>query len=125
MKGALVPAAILPRFTSYAGPGSFATAPLEVTPFGRGDLVFWRGPLVGGAASDPFRVYFEESHDAIFWTEAATDLSQPVIAANRFDRLEVEFTKRWFRVRTELAGASGGIVGITMWLTGGLELRVQ
>jgi hypothetical protein len=125
MKGALIPAAILPRFTSYAGPGTFTTAPLDVTPFARAELVFGRGVRVGGAASDPFRVYFEESHDASVWTEAATSLSQPVTEAGRSDALTIEFTKRWFRVRTELLGASGGVVGITMWLTGGLDLRVS
>jgi len=118
---------MLPRFTSYVGAGTFATVPLEVTEFERAHLVFWRGPLVGGALTQPFVATFEESHDAYDWTEA--DLSrgsQPVDTDDTEEPYTVEFSKRWFRVKVVLGGdATAGVVGISLWMTGGMVRRVQ
>ena len=35
MQGSMVPVVLLPRFTTFVGAGSFATAPLDVTEFDR------------------------------------------------------------------------------------------
>ncbi|NUN52307.1 MAG: hypothetical protein HUU06_05910 [Planctomycetaceae bacterium] len=128
MIGALVPVAMLPRFTSHVGAGTFATVPMDVQAFDKAHLVFWRGPLVGGSASNPFRLWFEESHDATVWTEAAFG-TQPLTEANTTANAGLKvtgiLTKRWFRVRVVLAGDANGVVGITLWLTGALEMRVS
>lgn len=124
MTGSLVPIVVLPRFTSYVGAGSYTTEPLPMEGFDKGRVTFWRGPLVGGAASDPFRTYFEESQDAVTWTEAGTTPSQPVTAANTVGGFEVLFRKKWFRIRVELAADANGVVGISLWMVGELEQRV-
>lgn len=123
MFGAIVPAILLPRFTSYVGEGTYTTEPLAVETFDDGRLQFWRGPLVGGAVSNPFRAYIEESHDATDWTPADTSLSQPITTANTSSPCGVLFRKRWLRVRVELAADAEGVVGITLWLVGELKLR--
>lgn len=125
MIGELVSVVMLPRFTSYVGPGSYATAPLNVEEYFVATLTFWRGPLVGGAAVNPFRVYFEESHDAVAWTDAFTTPTPPVITAGTWDSYTVVLWKRWFRIRTELLADVSGVVGISLWMAGGMELRVS
>jgi hypothetical protein len=101
---------------------------MDVTAFDKAHLVFWRGPLVGGAASNPFRLWFEESHDANQWTAAGFG-TQPLTEANTTVNAGTKvtgiFVKRWFRVRVELAGDANGVVGITLWLTGSLERRIS
>ena len=124
MIGELVPAVLMPRFTSYVGPGSYATAPLDVEQYEVFDGAFGRGPLVGGAATDPFRVYFEESHDASTWTQCITVPAQPVTTANSTAPLSAQFHKRWFRVRVELLANASGVVAVTLWLAGGMQRRV-
>lgn len=125
MIGALVPAVLLPRFTSYVGEGTYTTVPMSVEAFDKGRVTFWRGPLVGGAASNPFRAYFEESHDAVTWTEAASTPSQPVTTPNTSAGYAISFKKRWFRIRVELLADAGDVVGISLWMVGALEARVD
>jgi hypothetical protein len=125
MVGELVPVVMLPRFTSYVGQGSFPTVPLDVEAYEFATVTFWRGPLVGGAASNPFRVYFEESHDAQTWTSAFTTPTPPVTTANATGSFTVVFAKRWFRIRTELLADVNGVVGISLWMAGGLQRRVK
>ncbi len=125
MIGALAPAVFLPRFTSYVGAGTYTTEPVPVETLDKGQVMFWRGPLVGGAASNPFRTYFEESHDAVTWTEAATTPSQPVTTVNTSGGFAIHFRKRWFRIRVELAANASGVVGISLWMVGELERRVD
>jgi hypothetical protein len=124
MIGALVPAVVLPRFTSYVGPGTFTTEPVPVDRFAMGRMLFWRGPLVGGAASNPFRTYFEESQDRVTWVEAATSVSQPVTTADTVGPVGVIFWRKWFRVRVVLAADASGVVGVSMWMVGELQQRV-
>ncbi|MCK6478981.1 MAG: hypothetical protein HUU06_00400 [Planctomycetaceae bacterium] len=125
MIGALVPIVLLPRFSSFVGAGTYTTEPIPVEGFDKGQLMFWRGPLVGGAPSNPFRTYFEESHDASAWSEAATTPSQPVTTANTLEGYAVHFKKRWFRIRVVLAANASGVVGISLWMVGELEQRVD
>lgn len=125
MKGPLVPVSVLPRFTSYVGPGTYLTVPLDVQGYDDGHLVFWRGPLVGGAASNPFRTWFEESHDAQVWTQIVTAPSSPVSTANASGDFVVPLTKRWFRVRVELAADANGVVAISLWMAGALNLQLD
>ena len=121
MIGELVPAVIMPRFTSYVGPGTYATVPLDVTEFPGGLVTFWRGPLVGGAASTPFQAIFEESQDAQVWRSTSPGT---VTTVNRSDPYAVLFGQRWFRVRVVLAADANGVVALSMWLSGAFERRV-
>ena len=120
MNGAIVPAVVLPRFTSYIGGGTFITEPMLVEEFLTFQGIVWRGPLVGGAASNPFRLYLEESLDASAATWAATS---PITTADAWSACGMFFTKKWFRVRVELAADTDGVVGITLWMVGELERR--
>jgi len=125
MRGPLVPVGVLPRFTSCVGPGTYETVPLDVQRYENGHFIFWRGPLVGGAALDPFRAWLEESHDAQVWTVAGTTPSQPFTTANTSGGIAVVITKRWFRVRVVLAADANGVVAISLWMAGTLDLRVD
>ena len=124
MTGELVPAVLLPRFSSFVGPGSFVTVPLDVTQYEVFDGFFGRGPLVGGAASNPFLVYFEESHDANAWTQCITAPAQPMDATDLPAAISVTIHRRWLRVRVELLADANGVVAVTLWLAGGLQRRV-
>ena len=120
MKGALVPAVILPRFTSYLGGGSYATPPMPVEEFKEGTFTFWRGPLVGGATLNPFYAHLEVSHDATVWVQMST-----ITMVNTATQVSTPFPRRWFRVRTELAADANGVVGISLWMAGVLERTVK
>ena len=122
MKGQIVSATLLPRFTSYVGPGTYATAPMDVQEFVGGLVTFWRGPLVGGANSNPFQAYFEESSDALAWT--VMNPPGTINGVNDTDNFELEFTQRWLRVRVVLAADANGVVALSMWLAGAIERRV-
>jgi len=119
MTGEMVPLVVLPRFTSYVGAGTFSTAPMDVSEFTGGEVTFWRGPLVGGAAMAPFTTHFEGSHDALNWTA----VSPPVTSANASSWFALPFPKRWFRVRVVLQADGSGVVGISLWLAGAIERR--
>ena len=119
MTGEMVPLVVLPRYTSYVGAGTFATAPMDVSEFAGGEVTFWRGPLVGGAAMAPFTTYFEGSHDALTWTT----ITPNVTTANTSSWIALPFTKRWFRVRVVLQADGSGVVGISLWLAGALQRR--
>lgn len=123
--GELVPVVMLPRFTSYVGPSMYATVPMRVEQFEFANVIFWRGPLVGGAASTPFQAYFEESHDAVTWTATNSSVSQPVTAVNQSDPVMLTFLKRWFRVRVDLRADAQGVVAISLWMVGALSRRVD
>lgn len=125
MVGPIVPVVLLQRITSYVGPGTFATAPLRVEEYDGAHVTFWRGPLVGGAASNPFRVWFEDSHDALTWvTIPPTPPGFPITTTNTIDSYPVPFSRRWFRIRVILAADANGVVGISLWMAGVLERRV-
>jgi hypothetical protein len=108
---------MLPRFTTYLGQGSFSTPPLAVEKYISGSFTFWRGPLVGGAALNPFQTYLEVSHDANTWVQ----MGATVTAANTSTKISTPLPGRWFRVRVELLGDANGVVALTMWMAGVFE----
>jgi hypothetical protein len=120
MIGELVPVTLLPRFTSFVGAGTYATPPLQVEAFDLASLTFGRGPRVGGAAQDPFRTWLEGSHDAQAWTT----LAGPISSASTVTSVGTPLSCRWLRVKVQLQGDAGGLVGITLWMSGGLRRRV-
>jgi len=129
--GRLVPVILFPRYSSLVGPGdegppdhSYKTAPVNVEPYANAKLTFWRGAMVGGAAMNPFKAYFEESHDALTWTEATVSPSQPVTTVNAVGDYVVSFAKRWFRIRIHTAANGSGVVSVSVWMAGVFETRV-
>jgi hypothetical protein len=121
MRGEIVPAVMLPRFTTYVGEGSYTTPPMAVEAYSEGIFTFWRGPLVGGAALDPFKAYLEVSHDANVWAVMGSAITVPDTSS----KVQTPFPRRWFRVRVDLLGDANGVVGITMWMAGVMERTVR
>ena len=130
MRGQTVPLILIPRFTGLVGNQDFTTPPLEVTPYALAALTLWRGPLVAQVSTTPtYAAFLEVSHDADTWF---TFPPGPA-GASGFDpggsttvggslQMTVNFLYRWFRVRIELRGTS---VGVTTYVTGTLEYRVE
>jgi hypothetical protein len=118
--GEIVPAILIPRFTSWVGPGTYTTAPMAVEDFAWSQVTLWVGPLLGGAASNPLGIYFEESHDAYNWSW----MLGPMTATDTAATYPLVFSKRWFRVRVVLAANAEGIVAITGWMNGAFRRRV-
>jgi hypothetical protein len=105
------------------GEGSYTSDALEVPRYEKAILTFWRGPLVGGGGTFPFRAYFEESQDGVDWYECDCTPTQPVTTTNTSEVYTIPFRKRWFRVRVALAANGSNVVAISTWLAGVLELR--
>ena len=118
MHGPLVPLVLIPRFTSYVGPGSYASVPLELSRYAFGSVTLWRGPLVG--SSPTYRAYLETSRDGVVWDTVFPIGWDP--GANNFEELPVAIMNRLFRIRVLLAGTGAAV---TNWCTGSLELRVE
>lgn len=125
--GPAVPFILIPRFTSYVGPGTYTTVPLETSRFAGAEVTVWRGPLVGDTgAGAGFELWVEGSHDANEWSRVAPPLPSPVISTpNTFDQLSVPTTYKWLRAHVDLAADTSDVVAITIWITGILNLRVQ
>jgi hypothetical protein len=121
MIGQLVPVVLLPRFTSFVGSGSFTTVPMNVEEYETGTVIFWRGKLVGGAASNPFTAYIEESHDAQLWVPLGPGA---ITTSDRSDDYLILLKRRWLRVRVELAADTNSLAGISLWMAGSLVGRV-
>ncbi len=111
MAGQAVPIVLIPRYTSYVGPSTFTTVPLEVTDYARACLTFFRG-----RCPTSFAAVFEESHDAAAWTNA---LGTTITTVDTSDQLSIPLTKRWFRVRINLSTSP-----ITCWASGLLTRRL-
>ena len=116
MKGTLVPVALVPRYSSYFGPESYATAPMNVEAYCKGTIALWRGPMPG---TDPeFTAFFEDSHDGVVWTPfdaEGEDPGEDEAVVVRFD-----LQRRWLRVRIVLAGTDSAV---SCFVVGNLELR--
>ena len=122
--GELVPLVMVPRYTTYIGASTFATAPMDVSGFDKAVLSFWRGRLAGDAGST-FSAVFEASHDAVAWTS----LGSAITTTNTSSIVSRDLIKRWLRLKITLTAVppgSGGsnTVAITCWAVGSLEVRV-
>jgi len=132
MIGELVPLVMIPRFTSFLGPTTFSTNPLDVSEYERSHLEFWRGELAGSAGSPvaTFTAHFEEANEPDppggAWTIVPTPgFTTPITTANANSLVTpLNFTKKYFRIRIVLTGTSTGHCGITCWAAGNLEKRI-
>jgi hypothetical protein len=115
--GELVPLVLIPRYTTYAGPGTFTTVAMDVTEYQSALVNVWRGVLNGTTPS--FAISFEESTDQVTWS-TCTNGSGGDPGEDTEDQYEPELKKRWFRAKIVTTGT--GFVG-TCWAVGFLELR--
>jgi len=101
MAGKRLPLILIPRFSTYAGAGDYATLGMSVTPFEEAVVNVWRGPLLGTGAF--INVTFEESADQDEWTQC---VGGETFAPNEGVETQKTCTlgKEWFRIRVTLAG---------------------
>ena len=121
MKGALVPVVFLPRYTTLLEFDTFTTVPLDVQPYCRGAITLWRGPLPAPSGSPTFEAMFEDSHDAVNWTELA---AVPELATDQPMVVSFLLNRRWLRLRVALDAGGSPVPGVTCWAVGMLEERV-
>jgi hypothetical protein len=128
MNGTLVPLVMVPRYTGYLGANTFSTLPLDVSAYRKATLEYWRGELAGSQLTTPatWTAHFEEASepDPIAWTALVTALT----TVNTTSLVELEFQRKYFRVRFVATAGSGGgasgLVAITVFVAGNLERRV-
>jgi len=123
-RGELVPIVLVPRFSSFFGAGEYATVPLDISAFAGGGATLWRGKMVG--TSPTFELYTESSHDGYAWFGYPIGGGGVPIPYDPGDdgsmEVGVGLQHRYFRVRIVLGGTDPGV---TCWLAGMLEYRVD
>jgi len=133
MTGELIPIALIPRFMTYLGMGTYVTIPVLVSDFKSLTLEFWRGTLAFSAVGGTFNAYLEESMDpdapvqqwSVLWSTGTPDAQT---------RVEVTLTRPYLRVRIVLGNSNYGqggysdtysCSGISCWAEGFMERRVS
>ena len=122
MIGEIVPVVMLPRFTSYLGEGTYTTVPLDVSEYAGAAIEFWRGKL-RSPATGTFAAYFEEASEP-WGSDGAWSTLDDFSTADASDLVEVEFSKKYFRIRIVLTDSTYHAVGITCWAAGSLQRRI-
>ncbi len=117
--GELVPAVLLPRYTTYCGAGTYTTIAMDVTEYQAAIMNVWRGVLNGGGA---VTFSFEESTDQVTWT-TCTNGSGGDPGADTEAQYTPELKKRWFRIKVAVTGSEP--VTLTCWAVGFLEMRLS
>jgi hypothetical protein len=133
MIGPLVPVTMVPRFTSFVGPGTYVTVPLDVAAYESIALEYWRGvlgfdPSSGSPATRPsFAAYLEEAHDA-YLPDADWATLWSTTTPNASGLVQVDLTRRFLRLRVVLASKTNpsvdNLVAITCWAAGSLVRRI-
>jgi len=115
MKATVQKQIIVPRFTSFAGAGTFATAPLNVRAFSEAYFMFLHVGVLTGTADD---VYVQESHDLETWTDIGAAL--PSFSYTN-DEAELRSLRlEWMRLRIVLSGTDPAM---TCWCVADLIRR--
>jgi len=120
MSGELVPLVLLPRYTTYAGAGTYTTIAMDVTEYQTAIVNAWRGVLNGAGAT--FGISFEESTDQVNWT-TCTNGSGGDPGPGSEAQYTPDLKKRWFRVKVVLTGTEP--VTVMCWAVGFLEMRIS
>ena len=103
---------LLARPTTFVGAATWCTMPLDVSGFGSIQFQLWRGPIRG---TGTFKVYFEESLDALAWalgpaTPVGYDPADSSTGGDpTFDNPQLfayAFRLRWFRLRVVTTGSA-------------------
>lgn len=127
MKGELVPLLMLPRFTSYVGPATYSTNPLDVSEYARANLEFWRGELAGSQVSptpSTFTAHFEGASEPDPAGGAWSAIVTAITSVNTYGIVELPLNRRFFRIRIVLTATPAGLCAITCWAAGNLERRI-
>lgn len=117
MAGELVPLVLLPRYSTYAGAGTFTTIGMEVPNYSSAIVNVWRGTIIG--TSGTFAVVFEESTDQLTWS-TCTNGSGGDPGADTEAQYTPTLSKRWFRIKVTTTGTD---VSVSCWAIGFLEMR--
>jgi hypothetical protein len=122
MPGELVPLVLLPRYTTFAGDGTFVTIAMDVTEYSTAIVNCWRGKLLG-TAGPSIALTFEESSDQVNWTTCGgTNVSAYDPGENTEGQASATLNKRWFRVKVVIGGT---LPAVTCWAVGFLEQRLS
>jgi hypothetical protein len=112
LDGRLAPVILVPRYTTYLGPGVFPGFPIEVAAFEGARISLWRGILHG--TTPAFGYLFEESTDRQTWSAVpGTSFIDP--GEDLEQQYPLSLTKRWFRGTVSVQGTSSGA---TCWAQG-------
>jgi hypothetical protein len=117
MPGRSVPVVIVPRWTTFSGPGDFFSMPLAISAYDRLVLSYMRGNLVG--TTPGLLLLCQESNDLDAWTDcggSTPSSSVPFVE----DQFTFDLTKAWLRFGVSPVGAS---TSVTCYAMGFFELR--
>ena len=120
MSGELVPLVLLPRYTTYAGAGTYTTIAMDVTEYQSAIVNVWRGILNGGGST--VAISFEESTNQVSWT-TCTNGTGGDPGVNTETQYTPTLSKRWFRAKVVTTGSE--VVSVMLWAVGFLEMRIS
>lgn len=103
---------LLPRFTSFAGEGTFLTAPLNVRQYGRAILYYAHVAALGASGTD-VDVVVQQSPDLEIWADIGDPLGHDASEERGF-RFE------WIRLKLVVTGLDPGFTG---WCVGDFVRR--
>src|SRR5688572_5950350 len=92
---------LLPRYTSFAGAGTFRTAPMNVRDFGQVIATYTKVAYIG-TSGPVVNVYFEQSPDLEIWAEIGSAISDGIPTT-------VEFSYEWIRVKLVVSGIAADL----------------
>jgi hypothetical protein len=102
-----LPLVLIPRYTAYVAQGEYATVGLDVSAFESARVTMWRGALIGTAAA--VRFTFQESDDQDAWSTCANTTPSMDVPEDTELVVSPTFSRRYFRLRTELTGINAGV----------------
>ncbi|MGQ0614159.1 MAG: hypothetical protein ACT4PV_10525 [Planctomycetaceae bacterium] len=117
MAGQKYPLTLIPRYTTYAGAGSFMTLPMDVSPFELATVNVWAGTVVGSSTSLEMR--FEESTDQVIWATCTGGGTFTPTSGQETPK-SITLNRRYFRAVVTLGGTN---VGVTCYMIGYLIAR--
>lgn len=103
---------LIPRYTAFAGAGTFLTAPMNVREYSRVLATFEEAGALG-ASGPTVLVYIEESPDLEIWNEIGDSIND-----HETDTREFQF--EWMRLKLVVSGSDPGF---TCWCVGDFVRR--
>jgi hypothetical protein len=127
MKGELDPLILAARYTSFLGPGTHTTAPVDVSNYDHAAFEFWRGNLAGTSAT--FKTYFEQADEPGPDPAIAGDppegawfqVGSTITTANASELITFDLTMRYLRMRVYLTTYEAAI---TLFAVGSIRKRI-
>lgn len=107
---------LLPRYTSFAGPGTFLSAAINVREFEKVDASFWRGNEIGSLLV--LTVILQQSPNLEDWTTLATFITDP----DQENVQGADLTMDWLRMLVEIQGG-GATPALTCWAVANFQRR--